>query len=163
MGALRVWKRDNIFLHLTTHKQMKPISILLVEDNPGDVLLARLAFEKSKFSVSMEVAMDGEEALDYLYKKGRFTDASTPDLILLDLNLPARSGSEILADIKNDDELKVIPVIILTTSQAEWDIMRCYKLHANCFVNKPFGFESFDKVVTSIEDFWFSIVRLPVN
>jgi len=142
---------------------MKPISILLVEDNPGDVLLARLAFEKSKFSVSMEVAMDGEEALDYLYKKGRFTDASTPDLILLDLNLPARSGSEILADIKNDDELKVIPVIILTTSQAEWDIMRCYKLHANCFVNKPFGFESFDKVVTSIEDFWFSIVRLPVN
>jgi two-component system response regulator len=142
---------------------MKPIKILLVEDNPGDVLLARIAFEKSKFSVSMEVTMDGEEALDYLYKKGRFTDACTPDLILLDLNLPARSGSEILADIKNDEKLKVIPVIILTTSQAEWDILRCYKLHANCFVNKPFGFESFDKVVTSIEDFWFSIVRLPVN
>jgi two-component system response regulator len=142
---------------------MKHINVLLVEDNPGDVLLARVAFEKSNFPVNMDVVMDGEEALDFLYKKGRFTGASTPDLILLDLNLPAKSGSEILADIKNDEDLKVIPVIILTTSQAEWDIIRCYKLHANCFVNKPFGFESFDKVVASIEDFWFNIVRLPVN
>jgi len=142
---------------------MKPINVLLVEDNPGDVLLARVAFEKSKFSVNIEVAMDGQEALDFLYKKGKFMEASTPDLILLDLNLPAKSGSEVLADIKNDDELRVIPVIILTTSQAEWDITRCYKLHANCFVNKPFGFESFNKVVECIENFWFSIVRLPVN
>lgn len=142
---------------------MKPINILLVEDNPGDILLARVAFEKSKYSVNIEVAMDGEEALDFLYKRGMFAEASTPDLILLDLNLPAISGSEVLADIKNDEELRVIPVIILTTSQAEWDIIRCYRLHANCFVNKPFGFESFDKVVQSIEDFWFNIVRLPVN
>ena len=142
---------------------MKPINILLVEDNPGDILLARVAFEKSKYSVNIDVAMDGEEALDFLYKRGMFAEASTPDLILLDLNLPAISGSEVLADIKNDEELKVIPVIILTTSQAEWDIIRCYRLHANCFVNKPFGFESFDKVVQSIEDFWFNIVRLPVN
>jgi len=137
--------------------------VLLVEDNPGDILLAQVAFEKSKFPVNIAIAMDGEEALDFLYKKGKFAEASTPDLVLLDLNLPAKSGSEILADIKNDDELKVIPVIILTTSQAEWDIIRCYQLHANCFVNKPFGFESFDKVVASIEDFWFNIVRLPAN
>ena len=142
---------------------MKPINVLLVEDNPGDILLAQVAFEKSKFPVNIAIAMDGEEALDFLYKKGKFAEASTPDLVLLDLNLPAKSGSEILADIKNDDELKVIPVIILTTSHAEWDIIRCYQLHANCFVNKPFGFESFDKVVASIEDFWFNIVRLPAN
>lgn len=142
---------------------MKPISILLVEDNPGDVLLARVALEKSKFIVSVQVAMDGEEALDILHRRGKFTDAGIPDLILLDLNLPAKSGSEVLADVKSDEELKVIPVIILTTSQAEWDIIQCYKLHANCFVNKPFGFESFDKVVSCIEDFWFNIVRLPGN
>jgi CheY-like chemotaxis protein len=142
---------------------MKPISILLVEDNPGDVLLAQVAFGKSKFAVNMQVVTDGEEALDFLYKKGRFAESGTPDLILLDLNLPAKSGSEVLADLKNDEDLKVIPVIILTTSQAEWDIKQCYQLHANCFVNKPFGFEAFDKVVASIEDFWFKIVRLPVN
>jgi two-component system response regulator len=142
---------------------VKSINILLVEDNPGDVLLARIAFEKSKFSVNVEVASDGQEALDYLYKKGRFSGSGTPDLILLDLNLPAKSGSEVLADLKSDEELKVIPVIILTTSQAEWDIIRCYKLHANCFVNKPFGFESFDAVVACIEDFWFKIVRLPTS
>jgi CheY-like chemotaxis protein len=142
---------------------MKPISILLVEDNPGDVLLAQVAFGKSKFDVDMQVVTDGQEALDFLHKKGKFTNSGTPDLILLDLNLPAISGSEVLADLKCDDELKTIPVIILTTSQAEWDITQCYKLHANCFVNKPFGFEAFDRVVASIEDFWFKIVRLPVN
>jgi len=139
------------------------MTILLVEDNPGDVLLARVAFGKRKFAVDLQVAMDGEEALEFLYKKGRFTDAPTPDLILLDLNLPTKSGSEVLADLKNDEELKVIPVIVLTTSQAEKDIIQCYKLHANCFVNKPFGFESFDKVVAYIEDFWFDVVRLPGN
>jgi CheY-like chemotaxis protein len=142
---------------------MNTINILLVEDNPGDVLLARIAFEKSRFEVNFHVATDGEEALDFLYKKGAFTDAATPDLILLDLNLPAKSGAEVLADLKNDEELRVIPVIILTTSQAQWDVIQCYKLHANCFVNKPFGFDSFDKVVTCIEDFWFSVVRLPKN
>jgi chemotaxis family two-component system response regulator Rcp1 len=142
---------------------MKPISILLVEDNPGDVLLARVAFEKTRFPVNIDVVTDGDEALEFLYKRGRFAEVPTPDLILLDLNLPARSGSEVLAEIKNDEELRVIPVIILTTSQAEWDIIQCYRLHANCFVNKPFGFESFDKVVASIEEFWFNIVRLPVN
>lgn len=142
---------------------MKPITILLVEDNPGDVLLARVAFEKTQFPVNVEVVTDGDEALDYLYKQGKFAGAPTPELVLLDLNLPARSGSEVLAVIKNDDDLRVIPVIILTTSQAQWDIIQCYKLHANCFINKPFGFESFDKVVTSIEDFWFNVVRLPMN
>jgi len=142
---------------------MKPIKILLVEDNPGDVLLARVAFEKIQFSVDVEVVSDGEEALDFLFKKGKFTESPTPDLVLLDLNLPARSGTEVLAVIKSDEVLRVIPVIILTTSQAEWDIIECYRLHANCFVNKPFGFESFDKVVSSIEEFWFNIVRLPAN
>jgi CheY-like chemotaxis protein len=142
---------------------MNSINILLVEDNPGDILLARIAFEKSRFDINFQVAMDGEEALDFLYKKGKFAGVETPDLILLDLNLPAKSGSEVLADLKNDEELKVIPVIILTTSQAQWDVIQCYKLHANCFVNKPFGFDSFDKVVTCIEDFWFSVVRLPKN
>ena len=142
---------------------MSSINILLVEDNPGDVLLARIAFEKSRFEINFQVAMDGEEALDFLYKKGKFAGVETPDLILLDLNLPAKSGSEVLADLKSDEELKVIPVIILTTSQAQWDVIQCYKLHANCFVNKPFGFDSFDKVVTCIEDFWFSVVRLPKN
>src|SRR5579859_3669921 len=110
---------------------MKPISILLVEDNPGDVVLARVAFEKTSLPVNIDVVTDGDEALEFLYKRGRFIDAHTPDLILLDLNLPARSGSEVLADIKNDELLKVIPVIILTTSQAEWDIIQCYRLHAN--------------------------------
>ena len=142
---------------------MKPIEILLVEDNPGDILLAEVAFGKRKFAVNMQVVTDGEEAIEFLYKKGRFAHAGTPDLILLDLNLPGKSGSEVLADLKKDDELKVIPVIILTTSQAEQDIIQCYKLHANCFVNKPFGFDSFDRVVASIEDFWFNIVRLPRN
>ncbi|HEV2478804.1 MAG TPA: response regulator [Puia sp.] len=142
---------------------MSSINILLVEDNPGDILLARIAFEKSRFEINFQVATDGEEALDFLYKKGKFAGVETPDLILLDLNLPAKSGSEVLADLKSDEELKVIPVIILTTSQAQWDIIQCYKLHANCFVNKPFGFDSFDKVVTCIEDFWFSVVRLPKN
>jgi len=142
---------------------MKEINLLLVEDNPGDVLLARIAFEKSRFPVNFHVALDGEEALNFLYKKGKFSGADTPDLILLDLNLPAKSGAEVLADVKGDESLKVIPVIILTTSQAEWDIIQCYKLHANCFVNKPFGFDSFDKVVACIEEFWFGIVRLPGN
>lgn len=142
---------------------MKPINILLVEDNPGDVLLAQVALEKSKFPVNVQVVTDGEEALDFMYKRGRFADADTPDMILLDLNLPAKSGWEVLADLKEDAELRVIPVIVLTTSQAEWDIVRCYKLHANCFVNKPFAFDSFDKMVASLEDFWFNIVRLPPN
>jgi two-component system response regulator len=142
---------------------MRSINILLVEDNPGDVVLARIAFEKSKFSVNVQVVTDGEEALEFLYKKGKHAGADTPDLILLDLNLPVKSGSEVLEELKSDTKLKVIPVIVLTTSQAEWDIIQCYRLHANCFVNKPFGFDSFDKVVTCIEDFWFNIVRLPCN
>jgi len=142
---------------------MKPINVLLVEDNPGDVLLARIAFEKSNYPVNFNVTTDGEEALAFLYKRGEYANSETPDLILLDLNLPAKSGSEVLADIKNDEDLKIIPVIILTTSQAEWDVIQCYKLHANCFVNKPFGFDTFDKMVTCMEDFWFKIVRLPGN
>src|SRR5258708_2955262 len=101
---------------------VKPIEILLVEDNPGDILLAQVAFGRSRYAVNVQVATNGEEAIDFLYKKGRFARVATPDLILLDLNLPGKSGTEVLADLKGDEELKVIPVIILTTSQAEWDI-----------------------------------------
>ena len=140
---------------------MRPIKILLVEDNPGDALLAKVAFEKSRSAIEIQVAADGVEAIDFLYKKGSFAGAETPDLILLDLNLPGKSGIEILEDIKKDELLKVIPVIVLTTSQAKWDILKCYSLHANCFVNKPLGFDSFDKIVASIEDFWCATVRLP--
>jgi two-component system, chemotaxis family, response regulator Rcp1 len=140
---------------------MPPIEIRLIEDNPGDIRLALEAFKECKFNVSIQIATDGAEALDYMYKKGRFTDASTPDLILLDLNLPRKSGMEILAKLKEDDELRVIPVIILTTSQAEQDVQLCYRLHANCFVNKPFEYESFVKLVEAIGNFWLTVVKLP--
>ncbi|GGA85230.1 response regulator [Puia dinghuensis] len=140
---------------------MRPIEILLVEDNPGDALLAKVAFENSRSPINMHFAVDGMEAIDFLSKKGRFSDAITPDLILLDLNLPKKSGIEVLIEIKADDQLKVIPVIILTTSDAEQDILMSYKLHANSFVNKPFGFESFSEIARSIEKFWFGVVKYP--
>lgn len=140
---------------------MKPIEILLVEDNPGDALLAKIAFENGKTPSNLHLAIDGVEAIDFLYKRGKFAGSVTPDLILLDLNLPRKDGIEVLNEIKAHDEFKVIPVIILTTSQAEQDIQAAYKLHANSFVNKPFGFDSFSEIVRSIEDFWFTIARFP--
>jgi len=140
---------------------MPPIEILLIEDNPGDIRLALEAFNECKFNVNIQIATDGAEALDYMYKKGRFTNAATPDLILLDLNLPKKSGMEILVKLKGDNELKVIPIIILTTSQAEQDLMACYKLHANCFVNKPFEYKAFVKLVEGIGTFWLNTVKLP--
>ncbi len=140
---------------------MNPIEILLVEDNPGDAYLAQIAFGESKLAVNIHLVTDGTDAIDFLYKKGKFVDAVTPNLILLDLNLPKKSGTEILAEIKEDHKLKVIPVIILTTSQARQDILQSYKLHANSFVNKPFGIDSFYDIVRSIEDFWFKVAKLP--
>jgi two-component system response regulator len=137
--------------------------ILLVEDNPGDVRLTKEAFSGSRFPVNMSVAYDGVEALEYLQKRDRFFNAPTPHLILLDLNLPRKNGMEVLEAIKTDKNLRRIPVIILSTSQSEDDIIRAYDLHANCFITKPVDFDDFMNVVDAVEDFWFSVVKLPPN
>ena len=140
---------------------MRPIEILLVEDNPGDARLTREALSMSKIHNNLHHARDGEEAMRFLRRQDVFAEAPTPDLILLDLNLPKRDGREVLDDIKRDPLLMHVPVVILTTSQAEEDILRAYRLHANCFITKPVDLEQFIKVVRSIEQFWFTIVKLP--
>jgi len=137
------------------------VEILLVEDNPGDVRLTKEALREGKVSNSLHTVMDGEEAMAFLRKEGRYTDAPRPDLILLDLNLPKKDGREVLAEIKDDDDLKSIPVVVLTTSQAEEDVARTYNLHANCYITKPVDLEQFLNVVHSIEKFWLSVVKLP--
>lgn len=141
--------------------QGSPIDILLVEDNPGDVRLAREALRDSKICDNLWVVGDGGTALAFLHKQGPYVDAPRPDLILLDLNLPKKGGLEVLAEIKTDDELKSIPVVILTTSQTEQDISRSYNLHANAYIVKPVDLEQFMTVVRSIEDFWSQTVKLP--
>jgi len=138
-----------------------PIEVLLVEDDPGDVLMTREAFEEHKVRNRLTVVSDGAEALAYLRREGEYADAPRPDLVLLDLNLPRRDGREVLAEVKADDDLRRIPVVVLTTSQAEEDIVRSYDLHANAYVTKPVDFERFVQVVRSIDDFYFTIVRLP--
>src|SRR6266550_4395488 len=137
-----------------------PIDILLVEDNPGDVRLTVEALKEGKVLNTLSVARDGVEALAFLRKAGKHGDAPRPDLILLDLNLPKKDGREVLAEIKADDDLKGIPVVILTTSAAESDVLRSYKLHANSYVTKPVGFEQFLAAVQQIENFWLTLVRL---
>ncbi len=137
------------------------IDILLVEDNPGDVRLTREVLKDGKINNSLNVVMDGEEALDYLYKRGAHATAKRPDMILLDLNLPKIDGREVLEQIKNDPNLKRIPVIVLTTSDAQSDILKMYDSHANCYITKPVDFAQFINVVKSIENFWLSIVQLP--
>ena len=139
----------------------KPIEILLVEDNPGDVRLTLEALKDGKMKNSMHVAKDGVEALQFLRRVGKYADAPCTDLVLLDLNLPKKDGREVLAEIKADEDLKHIPVIVLTTSKAEEDIFRAYDLHANCYITKPIDLDRFTKVVKSIEDFWLTIVKLP--
>jgi len=139
----------------------RPIELLFVEDNPGDVRLTQEALEEKKVRINVHVVWDGVEALDYLRREGEYADAVRPDVILLDLNLPKKDGREVLAEIKADTKLKSIPVVILTTSKAEEDIIKTYNLHANCFVTKPTDLDQFVKVVQSIEDFWFTIVKLP--
>jgi len=139
----------------------KPIEILLVEDNPGDVDLAREALENSKIDNLLHAVGNGEEAMDFLLHKGKYADAPRPDLVLLDLNLPRKDGREVLAEIKSDEDLKRIPVVILTSSKDEEDILKAYNLHANCYITKPVDLTQFVKVVKSIEEFWFTIVKLP--
>jgi CheY-like chemotaxis protein len=138
-----------------------PIEILLVEDNPGDVRLTRETLKSTRVLNAVSVAEDGEKALAYLRKEGPYATATRPDLILLDLNLPRLGGREVLEAIKSDPKLRAIPVVILTTSNAEEDIIKSYELHANCYISKPVELDGFLKVVKSIEDFWFTIVRLP--
>jgi len=143
--------------------RVEPINILLVEDNPGDVRLTIEALKEGKVHNQLCVARDGVEALAFLRQEGEFKDAPRPDVILLDLNLPKKDGREVLAEIKADEHFRRIPVVVLTTSKAEEDILRSYALHANCYVTKPVDLEQFITVVRSIEDFWFSIVRLPAR
>jgi chemotaxis family two-component system response regulator Rcp1 len=138
-----------------------PIDILLVEDNPGDVRLTIEALKEGKVLNTLSVAMDGVEALSFLYREGEYANAPRPDLILLDLNLPKKDGREVLAEIKSDENLRRIPVVVLTTSQAEQDIIKSYDLHANCFITKPVDLEQFISVLQSIENFWLTIVKLP--
>jgi CheY-like chemotaxis protein len=141
--------------------QAKPIEILLVEDNKGDIFLTKKAFEKAKILNNIHVAMDGEQALTMLKKEGEYEDLPTPDIVLLDINLPKKSGVEVLEDMKKQERLKRIPVVILTSSQAERDIVKTYDLHANSYIVKPISLENFKDVVSAIEDFWFSVVVLP--
>jgi two-component system, chemotaxis family, response regulator Rcp1 len=138
-----------------------PIEILLVEDNLGDIRLTTEAFKEGRLLNNITVMRDGVEALLYLRSQGKYSDAKRPDLILLDLNLPKKDGRAVLADIKADQDLMHIPVIILTTSEAEQDILRSYQLHANCYITKPVDMEQFMKVIRYVEGYWFSIVRLP--
>ena len=140
---------------------IEPIDILLVEDSPGDVRLTKEALKESKVLNKLHVVNDGVEALKFLQRQDGFSAAPRPDIILLDLNLPKRDGREVLAEIKDDSSLKKIPVVILTTSQEERDIIRSYELHANCYITKPVDLEQFMTVIKSIEDFWLTIVKLP--
>ncbi|MBI3604092.1 MAG: response regulator [Nitrospirae bacterium] len=146
---------------MSTRSTGSPIDILLVEDNPGDVRLTKEALSASKLSNQLHVVPDGVEALAYLHQQGPYAQQPRPDLILLDLNLPKKDGREVLADIKADPLLKRIPVVVLTTSQAEQDILKTYELHANCYVTKPVDLDQFVEVVRSIKDFWLTIVKLP--
>jgi chemotaxis family two-component system response regulator Rcp1 len=141
----------------------KPIVILLVEDNPGDVDLARAAMEESKVRNILHTVGDGVEAMLFLRGEGKYAEAPRPDLVLLDLNLPKKDGREVLAEIKSDPDLMRIPVVILTISKDEEDILKTYNLHANCFITKPIDLIQFVKVVKAIEDFWLTIVKLPPN
>lgn len=139
----------------------KTIDVLLVEDDPGDVLMTREAFAENKVANRLAVVSDGVSALAFLRKEGEHADAPTPDLVLLDLNLPRMDGRQVLAAMKSDDELRRIPVVVLTTSEAEEDVLRSYSLHANAYVTKPVDFERFIDVVRQIDDFFVSVVRLP--
>jgi chemotaxis family two-component system response regulator Rcp1 len=137
------------------------IEILLVEDNPGDIRLTREALKEGKILNNLSVVTNGVEAMEFLRRQGRYENVPRPELILLDLNLPRIDGREVLAEIKNDPDLRIIPVVVLTSSEAEQDILRSYKLHANCYISKPVDWDQFIEVVKSIEQFWLIIVKRP--
>jgi len=147
----------------TTATSAKPIEILLVEDNPGDLDLMMEALEENKLFINLTVAIDGEEAMSMLHHQGDHINAPTPDLILLDLNLPKKDGREVLAEIKAHEQLRRIPVVVLTTSSAESDILLAYGLNANCYITKPVGLQQFLEVVKSINSFWLTVVKLPTR
>lgn len=140
---------------------MTTLNILLVEDDPADVELTMEALKDSKLWIKLSTVEDGEEAMSFLRKQGRYLDAPEPDLVLLDLNLPKKDGREVLKEIKEDPALKHIPVVILTTSSSETDIVQTYQLGANCYITKPVGLDQFTKVVSAIDSFWFTVVKLP--
>ena len=142
-------------------KTNRPFNILLIEDNPGDVRLTKEAFKEGKTDIKLEVIMDGVEAINYLRRKDKYADRVTPDLVLLDLNLPKWDGREVLKEMKADKDLKRIPVVVLTTSNAEQDIINAYDLHANCYINKPVDFDNFFDIIQKIEDFWLITASLP--
>ena len=139
----------------------KPIEILLVEDSPSDAKLTKEALEAGKIVNVLNRVVDGVEAMDYLYQQGKFAKATRPDLIMLDLNLPRKDGREVLRELKGDPDLKAIPVIVLTTSHSDEDILQSYQLNANCYITKPIDFQHFIDVVKSIENFWLTVVTLP--
>ena len=143
------------------YSMAKPVEVLLVEDDPGDVLLTEETLLSSKIRTNLHVVGDGVEALAFLRKEGAYANVPRPDLILLDLNMPRKDGREVLAVVKQDADLKTIPVAVLTTSSQDEDILKSYQLHANCYITKPVGLEQFATVVQSLEDFWFAIVKLP--
>lgn len=142
-------------------KSARPVNILLIEDNPGDVRLTQEAFKEGSMNINLEVVMDGVEAIKYLRKQGEYAETIIPDLILLDLNLPRKDGREVLEEVKADEELRTIPIVVLTTSNAEQDILHTYRLHANCYINKPVDFDRFFDVIQKIEEFWLSTAILP--
>ena len=146
---------------MTAEQVGKRIELLLCEDNIGDQRLTMEASRASKVTNKLNIVGDGVEALEFLHKEGKYANAPTPDLILLDLNMPRKDGREVLAEIKIDEKLRRIPVVILTTSQAEADILKTYNLHANCYITKPVDLDQFLQMIKSLEDFWFSIVKLP--
>lgn len=142
---------------------VKPIDVLLAEDSPADVRLIQEALKENKMHIRLNVVNDGVEAMAYLHKEGKYRDAAHPDLILLDLNMPKKDGREVLNEVKSDVNLKRIPIVILTVSKAEEDILKTYNLHANCYITKPLDLNQFTLVVNSIKEFWLSIVKLPPN
>ena len=148
---------------MNAEQRVRPIEILLVEDNPADVRLTMETIKDYKVKNRLEVVGNGIDAMDFLKRKGKFADKARPDLILLDLNLPGKDGREVLAEIKEDPDLCRIPVVVVTSSEAEQDILKAYNLHVNCYITKPVGLTEFVKVVKSIEDFWLTIVRLPIK
>lgn len=142
---------------------IRPLHVLMVEDSPSDADLAMQALHDAKVHVEIDVVEDGEQAMAYLHQKGQYADAGRPDLILLDLNLPKKDGREVLAEVRANADLTAIPVVILTTSEDEEDVLKAYQLHASAYVTKPVDFEQFIKVVKTIDDFWFTVVKLPPN